>query len=267
MAEIHLAFAGNIGVGKTEFTQQILKEPNRSLMTSFLKKGEGIKTFQEILDRRLLAEFYKDKQKWAFASQIYYFSKRLNTLKRIKDFDGLAVEDRTIFEDRQVFGQTNYEMGHMHELEFFVYDQTYKEICANFRPPTLLVYLKVRDVNVLKQRIMKRGRDEEKTISLEYLQKLNDNYDKLFDEYPFHKMAVNAETDMFEHPSYHTTVMCEIAQKLKKIGMMQKNDEMPDAQSMLLKGKDFTYGKGEKDSEKKLFKKIEPENWPDMDYL
>jgi deoxyadenosine/deoxycytidine kinase len=241
MAEIHLAFAGNIGVGKTEFTQQILKEPNRALLLSFLKKGTGIKPFQEIPERRILTEFYNDNKKWAFTSQMYYFAMRLGVLKRIQDFDGLAVEDRTIFEDRQVFGQTNYDLGNMHELEYYVYDLTYKEICKNFQPPTLLVYLKVRDVNVLYRRILKRGREEEKSISLEYLKKLNDNYDKLFDEYPYHKIAVNAETDMFEHPSYHTTVVCEIAQKLRKIGFFQKGEEMPVEQSMLLKGKEFTF--------------------------
>jgi deoxyadenosine/deoxycytidine kinase len=241
MAEIHLAFAGNIGVGKTEFTQQVLKEPNRSLLLSFLRKGKGVKAFQENIDKRLLGEFYKDKKRWAFVSQMYYFTLRLNTLKRIKEFPGIAVEDRTIFEDRQVFGQTNFEMGNMHELEYYVYDQTFKEICSNFPPPTLLVYLKIRDVKVLKERILKRGRDEEKNISLEYLQKLNDNYDKLFDDYPFHKIAINAETDMFEQPSYHTTVICEMAQKLKKVGIAQKGDEMPVEQSMLSNGLRFNY--------------------------
>lgn len=241
MAEIHLAFAGNIGVGKTEFTQQVLKEPNRALLLSFLKKGKGMKAFQEVPERRLLGEFYKDKKKWAFASQMYYFTLRLNALKRIQDFEGLAVQDRTIFEDKNVFGKTNFELGNMHELEYYVYDQTYKEICNSFQPPTLLVYLKVNDVNVLKHRIQKRGRDEEKDIPVGYLQKLNDNYDNLFDGYPYHKIAVNAETDMFEHPSYHTTVVCEIAQKLKKIGIKQKEDDEPADQSMLLKGKDFNF--------------------------
>ena len=241
MAEIHLAFAGNIGVGKTEFSQQILKEPNRSLLLSFLKKGEGIKSFQEVPERRLLTEFYKDNKRWAFASQMYYFTLRLGILKRIQDFTGLAVEDRTIFEDRNVFGQSLFELGNMHELEYYVYDKTFKQICENFKPPTLLVYLKIRDVRVLKERIMKRGREEEKVISTEYLQKLNDNYDKLFDDYPNHKLAINAETDMFEHPSYHTTVVCEMAQKLKKMGFMQKGEEMPEDQSMLMKGHDFTY--------------------------
>ena len=241
MAEIHLAFAGNIGVGKTEFTQQVLKEPNRSLLLSFLKKGQGIKAFQEIPERRLLTEFYNDKKRWAFASQMYYFSLRLNTIKRINDFTGIAVEDRTIFEDKNVFGKTNYELGNMHDLEYYVYDQMYREICKNFNPPTLFVYLKIRDINVLKQRIQKRGRDEEKEISAEYLQKLNNSYDELFDNYPYHKMAVNAETDMFEHPSYHTTVVCEIAQKLKKIGVFQKAEEEPVEQSMLVKGDKFNY--------------------------
>jgi deoxyadenosine/deoxycytidine kinase len=241
MAEIHLAFAGNIGVGKTEFTQQVLKEPNRSLLLSFLRRGEGIKTFQETPERRLLTEFYNDKKRWAFASQMYYFTLRLNTLKRIQEFTGIAIEDRTIFEDRKVFGKTNYEMGNMHDLEFYVYDQTYREISQSFKPPTLLVYLKVRDVKVLLERINKRGRDEEKEISLEYLQKLNDNYDELFDEYPFHKLMINAEINMFEHPSYHATVVMEIAQKLKKIGIFQKGEDDPEQQSMLLKGHDFTY--------------------------
>ncbi|MBW2972615.1 deoxynucleoside kinase [Candidatus Woesearchaeota archaeon] len=241
MAEIHLAFAGNIGVGKTEFTQQVLKEPNRSLLLSFLKKGEGVKTFQEMPERRLMGEFYQDKKRWAFASQMYFFTLRLGTLKRIRDFPGLAVEDRTIFEDKKVFGDTNYSMGHMHELEYYVYDQTYKEICKSFEPPTLLVYLKINDIEVLRRRIMKRGRDEEKSISSEYLQRLNDNYDRLFDEYPHHKIAINAETDMFEHPSYHTTVICEIAQKLKKIGLTQKTGEQPLEQSMLTNGIKFNY--------------------------
>jgi len=241
MAEIHLAFAGNIGVGKTEFTRQVLKEPNRALLLSFLRKGQGLKSFQEVPERRLLTEFYNDKKRWAFVSQMYYFTLRLNILRRIQEFEGMAVEDRTIFEDRQVFGQTNFELGNMHELEYYVYDQTYKNICKNFAAPTLLVYLKVRDVNVLKDRILKRGRDEEKSISVEYLQKLNDNYDKLFDEYPYPKLAVNAETNMFEHPSYHTTVVCEIAQKLKKIGIPQRGEEQPIEQSMLMKGKEFTF--------------------------
>ncbi len=241
MSEIHLAFAGNIGVGKTEFTQQVLKEPNRSLLLSFLKQGQGVKTFQEIPEKRLLGEFYNDKKRWAFASQMYYFSLRLSTLKRIKDFSGLAIEDRTIFEDRSVFGKTNYELGNMHELEYYVYDQTYKEICSNFNPPTLFVYLKVRDVNVLMNRILKRGRPEEKNITKEYLQKLNDNYDALFDEYPYHKIAVNAETDMFEHPSYHTTVVCEIAQKLRKLGLMQKSDDLSTDQSVLMRGEQFNF--------------------------
>ena len=241
MAEIHIAFAGNIGVGKTEFTQQVLKEPNRSLLLSFLKSEGGVKTFQELPERRLLGEFYKDKKRWAFASQMYYFTLRLSTLKRIRDFPGLAVEDRTIFEDKKVFGDTNFELGNMHELEYYVYDQTYKEICKSFSPPTLLIYLKISDVNVLKRRIQKRGRDEEKEISTEYLQKLNDNYDKLFDEYPHHKIAINAETDMFEQPSYHTTVICEMAQKLKKIGFTQRSDETPAEQSMLTNGIKFNY--------------------------
>jgi deoxyadenosine/deoxycytidine kinase len=234
MAEIHLAFAGNIGVGKTEFTQQVLKEPNRSLLTSFLRQGKGIKAFQESPERRILAEFYKNPEKWAFTSQMYYFPLRMKTLKRVQEFEGLAVEDRTIFEDKNVFGKTNFELGNMHEL-------TYNEICDNFSPPTLLVYLKVRDVNVLKQRILKRGRDEEKEIPVEYLQKLNDNYDAMFDGYTGHKIAVNAETDMFEHPSYHTTVVCEIAQKLKKLGFVQKGEEIPADQKVLLKGEDFNF--------------------------
>ncbi|MBW2967048.1 deoxynucleoside kinase [Candidatus Woesearchaeota archaeon] len=241
MAEIHIAFAGNIGVGKTEFSQQVLKEPNRALLLSFLRKGEGIRSFQEATERRILQEFYKDKQKWSFASQMYYLSVRMNSLQRIRDFSGIAIEDRTVFEDKNVFVKGLFELGMMHELEHFVYGKTYKEVCMNFPPPTLLVYLKVSDVRVLKRRIEKRGRDEEKDIDISYLQKLNDNYDSFFDEYPHPKIAVNAETDMFEHPSYHTTVVCEIAQKLKKIGFSQKTDALPTEQTMLNNGIRFNY--------------------------
>lgn len=241
MAEVHLAFAGNMGVGKTEFTQQVLREPNRSLLLSFLKNGSGVKSFQEIPDKRLLSAFYSDSKKWAFASQMYYFALRLNTLRRIQEFPGFAIEDRTIFEDKNVFGKTNFDLGNMHDMEYFVYERMYKEICGNFKPPTLLVYLKITDVSILSKRIQKRGREEEKSVSPEYLQRLNDNYDLLFDKYPYSKLLINAETDMFEHPSYHTMVICEIAKKLKKIGVTQKTDRKPADQSMLLRGADFVY--------------------------
>ena len=222
MAEIHIAFAGNIGVGKTAFVQKSLREPNRSILLKFLKNSNEMQSFEEVPDNRVLEKFYQDPKRWAFASQMNIFTARMKVMARIMDYPGIALEDRTIYEDRFVFGQTNFEEENMNDTEFWIYDNAFKQIVKNYTPPTLLVYLKVQDVEVLKARIKERDRNSEKTISSEYLLKLNQNYDKFFKEYPHPKIIINAETDMIKYPDYHATATEVIAQKLREIGVLER---------------------------------------------
>ena len=225
MAEIHIAFAGNIGVGKTEFVQRVLREPNRSILTKFLRNSSDIKSFEEIPDSRVLTKFYENPKEWAFASQMNIFTARMKVMSQIMKFPGIALEDRTIHEDRFVFGQTNFEEGNMCDTQFWIYNNTFKEIVKNYTPPTLLVYLKVSDVEVLRKRINERSRDAEKQISKEYLYKLNQNYDKFVKEYPHPKIIINAETDMIKYPDYHTTATEIIAEKLRELGVLKRTTE------------------------------------------
>lgn len=239
MAEIHIAFAGNVGVGKTEFAQQVLREPNRSLLKSFLKNGTEIQSFKEIPERLYLNKFLVDPRKWAFPTQIKYLAQRLSIQKKISEFNGIAIEDRTMYEDRAVFVKSNFDMGNMDELEHKAYHAIFDHVSEE-KYPDLLIYLKVNDVAILQKRLKHRGNEEDKELPLEYLKKLNENYDEFFDSYQGPKIAINAETDMFEHPSYHTTVVCEIAQKLTKLGFKQ-NTETKEGQEKLDNGIKFMY--------------------------
>ena len=205
--------------------KEVIREPNSAILKSFLSDKHEIRCFEEELDRDLLKRFYSDGKRWAFAAQMYFFTVRLKTQDRINMFNGIAIEDRTIFEDRAIFGKTNFEQGNMHELEYTVYSQAFEQWITRIKPPTLLVYLAVNDIQVLLNRINKRGRAEEKSISSEYLQGLNNNYDAFYANYPFPKMVINASEDMDDSGRFHHEAFKKIAEKLEEMGFRKKHIE------------------------------------------
>ena len=195
IAHIHLGFAGNIGVGKTTFLKEVMREPNAALLKSFLSDKHEVRCFEEELDRDLLKSFYADGKRWAFAAQMYFFTVRLKTQDRINMFNGIAIEDRTIFEDRAIFGKTNFEQGNMHELEYTVYSQAFEQWITRIKPPTLLIYLAVNDIQIL------------------------------LDNYPFPKMVINASEDMDDSGRFHHEAFKKIAEKLEEMGFRKKHIE------------------------------------------
>jgi len=149
---------------------------------------------------------------------MYFFTLRLKTQDMINQTSGIALEDRTIFEDKAIFGQTNFEEGNMHALEFEVYSQAYKQWLTRINHPTLLIYLKVTDINILIDRIKKRGRVEEKDMSEKYLRRLNINYNRFYDNYPFPKMIIDADQSMDTDKRFHKKNFAAISHELRKLG-------------------------------------------------
>jgi deoxyadenosine/deoxycytidine kinase len=162
-----VAIAGNIGVGKTTLTQALAAQL-------------GWKSyFEPVIDNPYLDDFYADMSRWAFHLQVYFLSKRFESQRSIEAANLSCVQDRTIYEDVEVFAATLHNRGHLIGRDWDNYRQLFETMTAFLREPDLIIYLRC-DVETLPKRIQSRGRQSELSISREYLQELNDAYENWY---------------------------------------------------------------------------------------
>lgn len=160
-----VGIAGNIGVGK-------------STLTGILAQALGWEPFYEAnAENPYLADFYEDMERWSFHSQIFFLSRRLQHHRQLVDHPGSVLQDRTVYEDAEVFAQNLYRQGNMTQRDYKTYHDLYEGVSAFLPPPDLLIYLQAR-VGTLVERIAMRGRDYERQISIDYLSLLNDLYEE-----------------------------------------------------------------------------------------
>ena len=158
-----IAVAGNIGAGK-------------STLTGLLAETFGWEPFYEAnAENPYLADFYEDMQRWSFHSQVFFLGKRLEHHRQLLDHPGSVVQDRTVYEDAEVFARNLGEQDTMTERDYDAYRRLYKAVSAFLPPPDLIVYLEA-SVEMLLQRISRRGREFERNIEPAYLERLNHLY-------------------------------------------------------------------------------------------
>lgn len=160
-----ITIAGNIGVGKSTLVELLCA---RLAWTPF---------FEGVADNPYLADFYADMRAWAFHSQIFFLARRLRDLRRLRDFPGAAVQDRSVYEDAEIFAKNLYRQGYIAERDWQTYWELYQVLTELLPLPDLVVYLSA-SVPTLLQRIALRGRAYEKKIAPEYLARLNILYDE-----------------------------------------------------------------------------------------
>ena len=159
-----VAVAGNIGVGK-------------SSLVKLLAEGMGWTPFFEPQAQNpYLSDFYRDMRKWSFQSQIFFLSRRLRAHREISEYPGPAVQDRSVYEDAEIFAHNLFLERHMTDRDYQTYRDLYEALTQFLPPPDLVVYLRA-SVDTLMQRISMRGRDYEQGIQVEYLDRLNDLYE------------------------------------------------------------------------------------------
>ena len=159
-----IAVAGNIGVGK-------------STLVALLSQRLGWQPFYEaVAENPYLADFSADMQQWSFHSQIFFLSNRLRAHRQLAEHPTSVVQDRSVYEDAEVFACNLYHQGTLSARDYATYRDLYELLAAFLPPPDLVVYLRA-PATVLAQRIAQRGRDYERTISAEYLGQLNDLYE------------------------------------------------------------------------------------------
>lgn len=175
-----IAIAGNIGAGK-------------SSLTGLLAKHFGWEAFYESVDDNpYLSDFYDDMRRWSFNLQIYFLSSRFRHQKQMLEREGRFVQDRTIYEDVEIFAKNLHEMGLMSDRDFENYEALFREMTNYLKEPSLLIYIRAQ-VPTLVQQIQQRGRDYENTIRIEYLERLNRLYEDWIQRYPHEKLIIDTD--------------------------------------------------------------------------
>ncbi|MFH0799899.1 MAG: deoxynucleoside kinase [Pseudomonadota bacterium] len=170
MARKYIAIAGNMGAGK-------------SSLVEFLCKHFSLKPFFEPNDvNPFLADFYKDMKRWAFHSQMHFLTHKFRIHRELDSFPETVVQDRSIYEDAEIFAFNLHQQGCMGEEEYRTYRDLYEVMVEAIRPPDLLIYLEC-PLKTLKKRIAGRGRSMEKSVPDEYLKRLERNYRRWLGNY------------------------------------------------------------------------------------
>lgn len=168
---MHIAIAGNIGVGKTTLAEK-------------LAQHFGWDVYYEAVEGNpYLAPFYDDMTKWSFHLQVYFLNSRFEQVLRIKeDAFQPVIQDRSIYEDAYIFALNLHESGIMNETDYATYLGLFKTIMKAVTPPNLMIYLKA-DTDKLVRQIQLRNRSFEQNIDISYLESLNRLYDAFSSRY------------------------------------------------------------------------------------
>jgi len=160
-----VAVAGNIGVGK-------------STLTELLSYRLGWQPFYEaVSDNPYLSDFYADMERWSFHSQMFFLARRMQHHLHLLEHPTSVIQDRTIYEDAEVFAENLFRQGHMSQRDHHTYRDMYETLVEVLQPPDLVIYLKA-SVATLDKRIKLRGREFERAMPAEYLQQLTYLYDE-----------------------------------------------------------------------------------------
>jgi len=198
--------SGNIGSGK-------------SSLTTLLSKRLEWKAFYEVVESNpYLEDFYHDMKKWSFHLQIFFLSKRFQHHQNIVNDPSSVVQDRSIYEDVDIFAKNLYQQGLMDSRDYHNYSELFHIMVDFLTPPDLVVYLKA-SISTLQQRIALRGRDYEKKISRKYLEQLNTLYEKWVADFslcPILKVPTD-DLDFVQKPEHLQMITEKILAKLQGI--------------------------------------------------
>jgi hypothetical protein len=199
----HVAIAGNIGAGKTALTD---------VMGQYF---DWETVYEQVDQNPYLTDFYNDMRRWSFNLQVFFLSRRFEQLQEIEEMEASVVQDRSIYEDAEIFARNLYEMGLMSARDFENYADLFSIMTDYLDPPSLLVYLRA-SVPTLVDQIQQRGRDYESTIRIDYLERLQGHYENWVENYDRGpKLIIDIdELDFVHEEADRRTVLNQIESRL-----------------------------------------------------
>jgi len=205
---LFIAVAGNIGAGKSALTKQ-------------LSEYFGWEPYYESVDNNpYLDDFYKDMRRWSFNLQVYFLSNRFKYHKKMVESSHPVIQDRSIYEDAEIFARNLYEIGMMDERDYRNYVELFSIMTEYLKPPTLLIYLRA-SVDTLLEQIARRGRSFEQGIRREYLEQLNRHYESWIQRYSLGPVLVieSDSIDFVNHKADFEQVVEAVKGKLLSLGI------------------------------------------------
>lgn len=181
---MHIAVAGNIGCGKTTLTKMLAKrygwEPR----------------FESVSDNPYLADFYADMHRWSFNLQVYFLNRRFKEVVEISKTQKVIIQDRTIYEDACIFAPNLHGQGFMSDRDFATYQDLFELMMSMVKKPELMIYIR-SSISTLVAQIQKRGREYEQTMRIDYLQGLEERYEKWISSYDGPLLIIDGDNCKF----------------------------------------------------------------------
>jgi deoxyadenosine/deoxycytidine kinase len=198
-----IAVAGNIGVGKSTLVEMICE------------RLDSKPYFEPVTENPYIADFYKDMVSWSFHSQIFFLTHRLRIHQELIRNSGSVIQDRSIYEDAEVFAHNLFAQGRMSERDYSTYRSLYRTLAEYLPPPDLMIYLRA-SVPTLLNRIALRNRDYEQQIAPEYLFRLNELYENWINNFTLCPVLTvpSDDLDYVAHPQHLELIISKIQEKL-----------------------------------------------------
>jgi deoxyadenosine/deoxycytidine kinase len=198
-----VAVTGNIGVGK-------------STLVELLCARLGWQPYYEpVAENPYLEDFYADMRSWAFHSQVFFVAHRLRSHRDLLDHPTSVIQDRTVYEDAEIFAKNLYLQGNISKRDYATYRDLFGLLTDMLAPPDLVVYLRA-SVPTLQERIELRGRGYESQISAAYLDQLNLLYEEWIEGFSFCPVLTVPADDMnyVNYPGHLDLIVEKIEERL-----------------------------------------------------
>lgn len=200
----HIVISGNIGAGKTTLSEKLSKHYGWEV------------NFESTDDNPYLEDFYNDMGRWSFNLQVYFLNSRYEQVLKIINGDKTVVQDRSIYEDAFIFAPNLHQMGLMSSRDFENFFRLFQLMNSQIKAPDLMIYLKA-SVPTLVRHIQQRGRNYENSMSINYLQLLNERYDEWINTYNEGKLLIinSDDLDFVNNPDDWNLMLNKINNALK----------------------------------------------------
>jgi len=208
-----ITIAGTVGVGK-------------STMTKALAEALNFRTsFEKVDTNPYLDKFYDDFEKWSFHLQVYFLAERFKEQKRIFEYGGGFVQDRSIYEDTGIFAKMHYDKGTMSPIDYETYRNLFDAMVMTpyFPHPDLVVYLEGPIDDVIG-RIQERGREMEQQTPNDYWIEMHERYESWinnFNSCPVLRLDIN-DYDLLKNPDAIESIVSRISHMLKQTSHLRK---------------------------------------------
>lgn len=199
----YVAVAGNIGVGKS------------TLVALLCQRLDWEPFYEPVTENPYLEDFYRDMRTWAFHSQVFFLTRRLRAHRQLMEHPTSVVQDRSVYEDAEIFALNLYRQGLIGERDYKSYYELYTVLTEFLAPPDLVVYLRA-DVPTLVKRIQNRSRAYERQIAPDYLAQLNILYEEWIARFSLCPVLTvpAGDLDYVSNPSHMDLVVSKVLDKL-----------------------------------------------------